>query len=152
MVLSIDNIPVPEFINAEELNNNKNITRYRKFENSNIVNPKDTSISIFGGNGFISSRFCEIYNNKIIKISRGNYHPQSKNVLYFFSTNNHCNLFVTPQMDIDTSLKKLINVLDKCKDNNIVFNFISSSLVYGECQKPAKENSFCHPKEFYGIA
>jgi NAD dependent epimerase/dehydratase family enzyme len=48
--------------------------------------------SIFGGTGFIGSKFCELYSDQIIKIDRNDYKPQSNNILYFISTVDNYNV------------------------------------------------------------
>ncbi|MBD2726603.1 SDR family oxidoreductase [Nostoc sp. FACHB-892] len=116
-----------------------------------MFNPKDPRISVFGSTGFIGSRFCYLYKDEVIKIPRNEYTPKSKDILYLISTTHNKNVFTNPQLDINTNLIVLINVLEKCKDKNIVFNFISSSLVYGDGELPATESTVCNPKGFYGI-
>ncbi len=128
-----------------------NIENSQNVKHANIFNSKDPRISIFGSTGFIGSRFGHLYNNKVIKISRNDYEPKSKNVLYLISTTHNHNVFTNPKLDIDTNLTVLLDVLEKCKGKDIVFNFISSSLVYGDCNLPATESTFCNPKGFYGI-
>jgi nucleoside-diphosphate-sugar epimerase len=116
-----------------------------------MLNFKKSKISVFGSTGFIGTRFCNLYEDEIIKIHRDDYEPKSKNVLYLISTLDTNSIFTNPQLDIETNLKVLINVLEKCKDKDLVFNFISSSMVYGECKLPAKESTEPHPKNFYAI-
>ncbi len=112
---------------------------------------ESSSLSVFGSSGFIGSRYCEKYPN-IIKIERNKRLPQSKNILYFISTvDNYAVIDGDLHKDIDTNLKILMDVLINCKNNNIVFNFISSWFVYGDCELPASEDTFCNPKGFYSI-
>ncbi|MAG26389.1 hypothetical protein CMI47_12635 [Candidatus Pacearchaeota archaeon] len=110
-------------------------------------------ISVFGSTGFVGGKFCEIYPNEIIKISRETRIPQSNNVLYLISTINNYNIFTDPFLDIQTNLNLLIEVLEECKNkSDIIFNFISSWFVYGKTNDlPAKESSYCDPKGFYSI-
>ena len=42
-------------------------------------------ISVFGGSGFIGSRFVKKYKNSIIKIDRDSYQTQSNNILYLIN-------------------------------------------------------------------
>lgn len=115
--------------------------------NSEIVN-------IFGGNGFIGSRFCELY-PETIRNDRDDYVPKTNNILYGISTvdnyNIHSNLF----LDIDTNLIVLMKVLDNINRNdpNLVFNFISSWFVYGKNSNiPFREDDLnCNPTGFYSI-
>jgi len=111
-------------------------------------------INVFGGTGFIGKRFCEINNGKIILNQRDDFIPQSNNILYFISTVDNYNIHKDLQIDIDTNLKVLMNVLEHIKYNkNAVFNFVSSWFVYG--QNPDipfhEENSKCNPTGFYSI-
>ena len=109
-------------------------------------------ISVYGGNGFIGSKFCKLNANDVIKIDRDSREPKSDNVLYFISTIDNYNVFDNLQIDIDTNLKVLMEVLNHCKDKNITFNFVSSWFVYGKTDKlPANENDYCNPKGFYSI-
>ncbi|MGK7877537.1 MAG: NAD-dependent epimerase/dehydratase family protein [Xenococcaceae cyanobacterium] len=116
-----------------------------------MYDSKDTRISVFGSTGFVGSSFCHLYKDEVIEIPRDDYEPKSKNVLYLIGTTNNYNVFTNPQLDIDTNLTVLINVLEKCKDKDLVFNLISSGIVYGDCELPAKEDTYCHPKGFYAI-
>lgn len=112
------------------------------------------TVNVFGGTGFIGSRFCELYPDVILN-SRNDYTVKTDEVLYFISTidnyNIHNNLFV----DIDTNLTTLMNVLSTIDrtNKNIVFNFISSWFVYGKNQNtPFKEDDLeCNPTGFYSI-
>lgn len=109
-------------------------------------------ISVFGSSGFIGSKFCELFPNKIIKIPRDSYIPQSEDVLYLISTTNNYNVFDDLQVDINTNLNVLMKVLENCKNKNITFNFVSSWFVYGKTDiLPASEDVFCNPKGFYSI-
>lgn len=108
-------------------------------------------ISVFGSTGFIGSRYCYLYPDKIIKINREDRIPKSKNILYFISTVDNYNIHTNITLDVETNLKILCEVLDFCRDTDIVFNFISSWFVYGETQLPAKEEYFCQPTGFYSI-
>lgn len=112
-------------------------------------------ISVFGSNGFIGNRFCEINDTDTIRISRNDYSPQSNQILYLISTvdnyNIHNNLFI----DIDTNLTILMKVLSNIDHTNkdIVFNFVSSWFVYGKNSKvPFREDDLeCNPTGFYSI-
>jgi nucleoside-diphosphate-sugar epimerase len=109
-------------------------------------------ISVFGSTGFIGSKFCELFGKETIRIDRDNYVPQSSEILYFISTTNNYNIFDNPNLDIDTNLTVLVNVLKNCKDKGITFNFVSSWFVYGKNNSlPAKEDDYCNPKGFYSI-
>ena len=108
-------------------------------------------INVFGGKGFIGSRFVELTGNCVVN-NRDDYAVKTKNVLYFISTVDNYNVLTDPQVDIDTNLTTLMKVLSSIQDReNTVFNFISSWFVYGDTELPAKENSYCNPKGFYSI-
>ena len=111
-------------------------------------------ISIFGGNGFIGSKFCELYKNQIVKIDKNDYIPKTNNILYLISTVDNYNIHTNLHIDIDTNLKVLMNVLENIpKNTDTVFNFISSWFVYGQNNEiPFREDySKCNPSGFYSI-
>lgn len=112
------------------------------------------TVNIFGGNGFIGSRFCELYPTTI-KNDRNDYTPKTNNVLYGISTVDNYNIHKDLFLDIDTNLTVLMNVLSNIdkSDTNFVFNFISSWFVYGKNQNtPFKEDDLsCNPTGFYSI-
>ena len=111
-------------------------------------------ISIFGGNGFIGSKFCELYKNEIVKIDKNDYIPKTNNILYLISTVDNYNIHTNLHIDIDTNLKVLMNVLENIpKNTDTVFNFISSWFVYGQNNEiPFREDySKCNPSGFYSI-
>jgi nucleoside-diphosphate-sugar epimerase len=113
-----------------------------------------SNINLFGGTGFIGKKFHDLYKNEVILNERNNYTPQTNNILYFISTVDNYNIHKDLQIDIDTNLKVLMNVLEHIKYNkNAVFNFVSSWFVYG--QNPDipfhEENSKCNPTGFYSI-
>jgi nucleoside-diphosphate-sugar epimerase len=108
-------------------------------------------ITVYGGNGFIGSFFCEIIPS--YRMQRNEICPPqgTKTIVYFISTVDNYNVFTNPYIDIETNLTHLIRVLECCKDKNIDFIFISSWFVYGNTKIPAKEDSPCNPKGFYSI-
>ncbi len=108
------------------------------------------NIDVFGGTGFIGKRFCDLY-HEAEPHPRENNQPKYKNILYLISTTDNYNVLSDVHIDINTNLNKLMDVLQNCKDQNYIFNFISSWFVYGEGPIPAKENQPCHPKGFYSI-
>lgn len=111
-------------------------------------------ISVFGSSGFIGSKFCELYNNQIIKIDRNDYVPKSNNILYFISTVDNYNVHSNLHVDIDTNLTILMNVLNNIpKNSDVTINFISSWFVYGKNYEiPFREDfSKCNPSGFYSI-
>jgi|688.fasta_scaffold00044_18 nucleoside-diphosphate-sugar epimerase len=111
-------------------------------------------INVFGGNGFIGQRFCEMYKDSILKNEKYDYQPKSNNILYLISTIDNYNIHNNLHIDIDTNLKVLMNVLDHTKNNSdTIFNFVSSWFVYGQNTKiPFKEDDLaCNPTGFYSI-
>ena len=114
---------------------------------------KQKNISVYGSTGFIGSRFCQLYQDDVVKIPREQTNPETSEVLYFISTTNNYNIFEDPHVDIETNLNFLIDVLERCKDKEgLVFNFISSWFVYGKTDDlPAREDSVCNPRGFYSI-
>jgi nucleoside-diphosphate-sugar epimerase len=112
-----------------------------------------STISVYGGSGFVGSRFCSLYQDSI-KINREENDPQSSSVLYFVSTVHNYNIFTEPHKDINTNLNKLVDVLEACraKGTDTVFNFVSSWFVYGmNCTMDTKEDTPCDPTGFYSI-
>jgi nucleoside-diphosphate-sugar epimerase len=108
-------------------------------------------VSVFGGTGFIGSKFGSISNKKIHLIDRESRQPVCDNVLYMISTTDNYNIFENVHLDIDVNLSILVDVLKNLKPNQSVFNFVSSWFVYGDAELPAKESSHCNPKGFYSI-
>lgn len=112
------------------------------------------TINIFGGSGFIGSKFCELYPTTI-RNARDDYQPQTNNILYGISTIDNYNIHKDLFLDINTNLNVLMQVLSKIDktDKNLVFNFISSWFVYGKNQNtPFKEDDLnCNPTGFYSI-
>lgn len=113
----------------------------------------EDKISVFGGTGFIGGTFCKMYETESILIPRDEYEPSTKNILYFISTTNNYHVFKEPHLDIETNLKVLIDVLQRCREKeDVMFNFVSSWFVYGKTSDlPATEDSPCVPKGFYSI-
>jgi len=113
---------------------------------------QNNKISVFGSTGFIGSRFLKENSDTCIPVARSNRSPQSDNILYFISTTSNYNVFENISLDIETNLSVLVEVLESCRDRDIVFNFISSWFVYGESDNlPVGEESSCNPKGFYSI-
>lgn len=109
------------------------------------------NISVFGGTGFVGSRFCEKTGFAPVLIDRESRQPQSDDVVYFISTTHNYHVFEDLHKDIDTNLSILVDVLRNLTPGKSVFNFISSWFVYGETALPATEESVCFPKGFYSI-
>jgi nucleoside-diphosphate-sugar epimerase len=107
-------------------------------------------LSIFGGTGFVGSKFVERRGGNIIPREANT--PLTNDVVYFISTTHNYNVFTDVHLDINTNLNKLMDVLPNVKGT---FNFISSWFVYGngyDAQtKAATETSPCNPKGFYSI-
>jgi nucleoside-diphosphate-sugar epimerase len=110
-------------------------------------------ISVYGSTGFIGSRYCEMFPDSL-PVPREQNDPLSDHVLYFISTTHNYNIFTDPHKDIDTNLTKMVNVLEACrkKNQNTIFNFVSSWFVYGmNCTLQTKESDICDPRGFYSI-
>lgn len=108
-------------------------------------------ISVFGGTGFIGSRFCERTGFRPLLVGRESRQPLSDEAVYFISTTHNYHVFEDLHKDIDTNLTILVDVLKNLVPGKSVFNFISSWFVYGETTLPATEDSVCFPKGFYSI-
>lgn len=116
-----------------------------------ILNSQIKTINVFGGSGFIGSRYCELTEN-VIKNSREDYKIKTNEVVYFISTIDNCNVFENPYYDIETNLTTLIKVLESAnKDSETVFNYISTYFVYANKEEPINEADPCDPKGFYSI-
>lgn len=116
-----------------------------------------SKISVYGGTGFIGSRFCSLFENDILKIDKQSNESKSNNILYFISTIDNYNIHNDLKIDINTNLIKLVEVLDYIKQNkdtiDFTFNFVSSWFVYGQNNEiPFNEDfSKCNPTGFYSI-
>lgn len=121
-----------------------NLIKFQTF----IMNNK---LSVFGSTGFVGNRYCDLYPENVIKIDRNNATPSSQNILYLISTTDNYNVFTDPVIDVETNLVKLMQVLDRCRDNSITFNFISSWFVYGSKNDIMHEDDDCKPNGFYSI-
>lgn len=108
-------------------------------------------IDVFGGTGFIGSKFCEMYKDESEVHLRENNYPKYKDILYLISTTDNYNVLTNLHVDINTNLSKLMYVLEQCKNGGYTFNFVSSWFVYGDGPIPAKEDQPCNPKGFYSI-
>jgi nucleoside-diphosphate-sugar epimerase len=108
-------------------------------------------ISVYGATGFIGGTFCNMFPDEVVKISREQRKPKSKNILYLISTISNYNVFDDLHLDVNTNLTILLDVLQYCKDNDIVFNYVSTGFVYGSDILYAKEDDPCDPKGFYSI-
>lgn len=108
-------------------------------------------ISVYGSTGFIGTVFCNKYSDQVIRIGRESRTPESSQILYFISTTSNYNVFESLKLDINVNLLVLMEVLETCKDKDVVFNFISSGFVYGNDIIDAAENDICNPRGFYSI-
>ena len=108
-------------------------------------------ISVYGSSGFVGNRFCSLYPDSVVMQDREERKPRTKNILYLISTIDNYNVHTNITLDVETNLKILCEVLDFCRDTDIVFNFVSSWFVYGKTELPAKEEYCCNPTGFYSI-
>jgi nucleoside-diphosphate-sugar epimerase len=109
------------------------------------------NISVFGGTGFIGGTFCNLYPEDVLLVPRQDKNFETNQVLYFISTTTNQNVFNDLHIDIDTNLSLFVDVLNNCKEKDVVFNFISSGFVYGNDVVDAKETDCCNPTGFYSI-
>ena len=110
-----------------------------------------SNLSVFGSTGYIGNTFCELFPDRIVRVPREDRNFDSKDVLYFISTTTNQNVFKDLHVDIDTNLSLFVDVLSKCKDRDVVFNFVSSGFVYGNDVLDYKEWYNCNPTGFYSI-
>lgn len=112
----------------------------------------NSELSIYGGSGFVGSRFIELSSHPCLPIDRESRSPKSNNIVYFISTVHNYHVFEDLKKDINTNLIVLMEMLESVKDQkDVVINFISSWFVYGETELPARETMCCQPKGFYSI-
>ena len=97
--------------------------------------------SVFGATGYVGSTFCNMYSSEVIQQEREDRIPKSNNILYLISTTDNYNVHSNITLDVDTNLRVLCELLEHCKMEDIVFNFISSWFVYGRVDLPATEES-----------
>lgn len=113
---------------------------------------KPAPLAVFGGTGFIGSRFGALFPERVELQPREQDRPSRSEILYFISTTDNYHVFENLQLDVDTNLVKLLRVLEHCKSADVTFNFVSSWFVYGDTPElPAKESALCRPKGFYSI-
>jgi len=110
-----------------------------------------TKLSVYGGTGFVGGNFSRMYPDDTIVIPRDQREPESDEILYLISTVDNYNVHTNITLDVETNLKVLCETLDKCRDLDVTFNFISSWFVYGDIPLPAREDSHCKPTGFYSI-
>jgi len=108
-------------------------------------------ISVYGATGFIGGVFCHLFPDEAIKIEREARTPESNEILYLISTTSNYNVLESLKLDIEVNLLVLMEVLEACKEKDIVFNFISSGFVYGNDIIDASEDDCCNPSGFYSI-
>jgi nucleoside-diphosphate-sugar epimerase len=111
-------------------------------------------ISVFGGTGFIGSRFCNMFPKEVTKIPRKTYEPETKQILNFISTTHNYHIFENAFKDVDTNIIVMLLILEQAKrkfEKDFTFNYISTWSVYGIVDLPAKEDSYCNPTGFYSI-
>jgi len=109
------------------------------------------TISLFG-NGFIGSKFKELYDREVYVQEREDRCPLVNDVVYTISTIHNYNVHDKITLDVETNLKVLCEVLRFCRSESITFNFVSSWFVYGKGgDVPAREDSPCNPTGFYSI-
>jgi nucleoside-diphosphate-sugar epimerase len=110
-------------------------------------------LSIFGGRGFILSRYAEIYPGFIE--ARCETTPLYPRILYGISTTTNYNIFDKPHEDINTNLSWLIAVLEETRKQFgqwVEISLLSTWFCYGQIDDlPARENSPCNPTGFYSI-
>jgi len=118
------------------------------------------NIDLFGGTGFIGTEFFNLYalnthihdrENNIPLYCQSPHYCDYRNILYMISTTHNFNILDNSHIDVETNINKLLKVLDNCKNNNIVFNYLSTWYVYGNSEIPASEHSACNPTGFYSI-
>ena len=111
------------------------------------------TISIFGGTGFIGSKFSEKYPDAII-VPREKRESPTPNIINFISTVDNYNILKDPYKDVLTNLIVFMEILDTNRrkwGDNLVFAQVSTWFVYGSTDLPAKETSCCNPTGAYSV-
>lgn len=101
------------------------------------------------GHGFVGSHYARMF--PCVVNERNDLRPQCQQVFYTISTTDNYNMEINPYIDIETNLITLVHALEKCRGQDIVFNFASSWFVYGSAPSPYTEDSYCDPQGFYSI-
>lgn len=111
------------------------------------------STSLFGGTGFVLSRYAQLYLDARVE-SRDALEPSRDDVLWGIgTTTNYAAKHGDLHTDIDTNLTHAMRVLPNVVG---VFNVLSSWFVYGSAAgtsaaTPAREIDPCDPNGFYSI-
>lgn len=110
-------------------------------------------ISVFGSTGFVGGSFKSQFPNEVTPVDRESRTPCSEDVLYLISTTHNYHVFDDPTLDVHTNLVVLMETLQEIRGRKqaVVFNFVSSWFVYGECELPAREDMTKHPRGLYSI-
>lgn len=111
-------------------------------------------ISVFGGNGFIGGKFCEMFPEDTVMIPREQREPETNEIINFISTTHNYSIFDDVLKDINTNVVIMLQMLNEAKNkfgNNFIFNQVSTWSVYGNVELPAKEDYYCNPTGFYSI-
>jgi nucleoside-diphosphate-sugar epimerase len=120
-----------------------------------IIEASMNKLTVFGGNGFIGGRLCEMHPDRVVKVAREDYKPKTNQLVYFISTIDNYNIHKDLYIDINTNLNTLMTVLDNIDkdDKETTINFISSWFVYGKnvIMPFNEELSTCNPTGFYSI-
>lgn len=114
-----------------------------------------TSVSLFGGTGFIGNAFAQNSKNHIDVVERLSPNPLFPEVLYSIGTTDNYNVFENPYLDIESNLIRLISDLELLRKKfvHFSFNYLSTWFVYGDAHKPPfVETQRCEPKGFYSIS
>ncbi len=109
--------------------------------------------SLFGGTGFIGSKFAKTFLDSIV-VPRDETESPTPNVLNFISTVDNYNILKDPYLDIYTNLLVFMDILDtnrKKWGSELIFTQVSTWFVYGSTELPAKETSPCNPTGAYSI-
>jgi nucleoside-diphosphate-sugar epimerase len=109
-------------------------------------------VSVFGASGFVGSHFCTLFPELAQAEPRDAESPAHDEILYLISTTHNYHVYDNLEIDIDTNLKRLMRVLERCRDRDFTLNFVSSWFVYGtQTELPAEESAVCRPQGFYSI-
>lgn len=123
-----------------------------------MTQPND--LSIMGGHGYIGSAFHKLKGG--IRNDRNDYEVKTANILYLISTVSNHAFLEDPQIDIQTNLSVLMDVLESYRKkvtqcgiirvgdpSKFCFTFVSSYFVYGDNPYNSTEDTPHAPKGVY---
>lgn len=110
-------------------------------------------ISVFGGYGFVGSRFLQD-NTNAIRVPRDAIESPTPHILNFISTTTNYNVYENPFLDIETNLVHFMKIVvenHKKWGEQLIVSQISTWFVYDGKRIPASEDNCSEQYGFYSI-